>query len=649
MTARHLDPSIARILSAEPPAFALVHRPGVTGPGVVEVLCGRSTTHGSLAEVSASRDALGLTGPHREVLLLVPFRQAVERGFEVVDDGAELIAVEVDSHTSLSLADLLDELPDEEVSVEDGRFETDGDTYVRQVREVIDEEIGRGQGSNFVVKRSFTGQLVDYDLRKALTLFRRLVQVENGAYWTFLVHAGDTVLVGASPERHLSCRDGLAVMNPISGTYRYPPSGPDVDELVAFLNDRKETDELNMVVDEELKMMARVCDDGVRVTGPFLKEMAHLAHTEYYVQGRTSRSSIDLLRETLFAPTVVGSPLENAFRVIARRERAGRGYYSGCVALIGHDRNGRETLDSAILIRTAEIDRKGRIDIGVGATLLRHSDPASEVAETESKVAGLLGVLADGAGSGRPAAPPVPDRGLGMRSRVVSALVARNSRLASFWFTPDDERRSRLPRFDGYRALVLDAEDAFTSMLAYQLRSLGLDVEVRDVRDDSLLAEDPRDHDFVVLGPGPGDPRDVADPKMARLRQLLLRVRGAGVPLLAVCLGHQVLCAYLGLEVLRLDIPDQGAQREVELFGTKRRLGFYNTFVVTSPVDRLRVCGIDLEVDRDPATGHVRALRGPGLRSLQFHPESILTRSGVDLLADCVGGLVPVRQALEVR
>lgn len=651
MTARHLDPSIARILSEEPPAFALVHRPGMSGAGTVEVLCGRSTSHASLAEVSARRDALGPAGHRGEVLLLIPFRQAAERGFEVVDDGAELIAVEVESHTSLALADLLDELPDEDVRVEDGRFETDTDVYARQVRAVIDEEIGRGQGSNFVVRRSYTGRLVDYDLRKALTLFRRLVQVENGAYWTFLVHAGDTVLVGASPERHLSCRDGLAVMNPISGTYRYPPTGPDVDELVAFLNDRKETDELNMVVDEELKMMARVCDDGVRVTGPFLKEMAHLAHTEYYVQGRTSRSSVDLLRETLFAPTVVGSPLENAFRVIARRERTGRGYYSGCVALIGHDRTGRETLDSAILIRTAEIDGKGRIDIGVGATLLRHSDPTSEVAETESKVAGLLGVLADGVAPARSdEAPAGPDRGLAMRPRVVSALVARNSRLASFWFTPDDERRSRLPRFDGRRALVLDAEDAFTSMLAYQLRSLGLEVEVRDVRDDSLLAEDLRDHDLVVLGPGPGDPRDVADPKMARLRQLLLRVRGDGLPLLAVCLGHQVLCSCLGLDVLRLDIPDQGAQREVELFGSKRRLGFYNTFVVTSPVDRLRVCGTDLEVDRDPATGHVRALRGPGIRSVQFHPESILTRCGVDLLADCVGGLLPVRHGgLEVR
>ncbi|VFT54371.1 phenazine biosynthesis protein PhzE [Pseudomonas aeruginosa] len=52
-----------------------------------------------------------------------------------------------------------------------------------------------------------------------------------------------------------------------------------------FLDNRKEADELYMVVDEELKMMARICEDGGRVLGPYLKEMAHLAHTEYFIEG----------------------------------------------------------------------------------------------------------------------------------------------------------------------------------------------------------------------------------------------------------------------------------------------------------------------------------------------------------------------------
>ncbi|MDE9772178.1 chorismate-binding protein, partial [Pseudomonas aeruginosa] len=106
-------------------------------------------------------------------------------------------------------------------------------------------------------------------------------------------------------------------------------------EVMEFLDNRKEADELYMVVDEELKMMARICEDGGRVLGPYLKEMAHLAHTEYFIEGQTSRDVREVLRETLFAPTVTGSPLESACRVIRRYEPQGRGYYSGVAALIG--------------------------------------------------------------------------------------------------------------------------------------------------------------------------------------------------------------------------------------------------------------------------------------------------------------------------
>ncbi|NEE58664.1 phenazine-specific anthranilate synthase component I, partial [Streptomyces sp. SID8455] len=67
-------------------------------------------------------------------------------------------------------------------------------------------------------------------------------------YWTFVVHTGDRTFVGATPERHVSLTAGLAVMNPISGTYRYAASGPTLPAMMEFLADRKEIDELYMVV-----------------------------------------------------------------------------------------------------------------------------------------------------------------------------------------------------------------------------------------------------------------------------------------------------------------------------------------------------------------------------------------------------------------
>ncbi|MGY2063188.1 chorismate-binding protein, partial [Nocardia gipuzkoensis] len=168
------------------------------------------------------------------------------------------------------------------------------------------------------------------------------------------------------------------------------PEGPTVSGLLEFLADEKENDELFMVVDEELKMMSALCPAGGTVAGPYLKEMAHLAHTEYMLRGRTDLGVAEVLRETMFAPTVVGSPLESATHVIARYETAGRGYYSGVIAYIDRDAAGAVRMDSAILIRTAVVDAHGSVRIGVGSTLVRNSDPIGEMHETHAKAAGLL-------------------------------------------------------------------------------------------------------------------------------------------------------------------------------------------------------------------------------------------------------------------
>src|SRR3954464_11649979 len=193
-------------------------------------------------------------------------------------------------------------------------------------------------------------------------------------------------------------------MNPISGTFRMPKDGVSADDLradlEAFLQDEKETLELMMVVDEELKMMAALCPEGGRVIGPFLKPMSHLVHTEYMLEGHASADPRDLLRGSMFAATVLGSPVENACRGIQRYETSGRGYYGAVLAEFGRDEDGEPTLDAPILIRTADIARDGRLQVSVGATLVRDSVPESEVAETKAKVAGLLAALGAGPRAG---------------------------------------------------------------------------------------------------------------------------------------------------------------------------------------------------------------------------------------------------------
>ncbi|MFC5827057.1 anthranilate synthase family protein [Nonomuraea insulae] len=619
------------ILSPEPPAFALLHRPGAGREGTLDVLVGDVATVGTLGELPLS-DELGGEGP--ELLVLIPYRQIAERGFEARDDGAPLIAMSVTGHGSLSLPVALARIPDRRIQARNRSVDTPDDEYAGIVRTVIEEEIGRGEGANFVIKRSFLADITDYTPLSALTLFRRLVTRETGTYWTFIIHTGDRTFVGASPERHISLSDGTAVMNPISGTYRYPPSGPTVDALMSFLGDKKETDELYMVVDEELKMMARICDSGGRLTGPFLREMTRLAHTEYYIEGRTSRDVREILHETLFAPTVTGSPLENACRVIGRYEKEGRGYYSGVAALIGRDEAGGRTLDSSILIRTADIDTEGRVRIGVGATLVRHSDPGSEVEETAAKAAGLLEALC--------AEPPEQ---LAEHPDVRGALEERNEDISGFWRAEPAERTFWTPDLIGRRALVVDAEDTFTSMIAHQLRSLGLQVSVRRFDEAYELTE----HDLVVLGPGPGDPADLGHPKIAHLRDAAGRLLGSGIPFVAVCLSHQVLSGALGLPVRRRKVPNQGVQRVIDLFGRRARVGFYNTFAAHAEADEIEPAGLPgpVSVSRDQETGEVHALRGPGFTSMQFHAESVLTADGVGILRDALLTAIdrlPVRQ-----
>ncbi|MFD4263243.1 anthranilate synthase family protein [Streptomyces sp. NPDC058534] len=617
--------ALDRLLTDSRP-FALLRR---RAPGhdhdTVELLLGPVTEHDRLADLPD------------EGLALVPFRQIRERGFDVRDDGTPLLVLTPEERYDIPLADALDGLPAHDVRVEGGGFDVGDEEYGRIVGRVLDEEIGRGEGANFVIRRTYEGRIPGFGRADALALFRRLLAGERGAYWTFVVHTGERTLVGASPEVHVRMSGGTVVMNPISGTYRYPAEGPTLEHLLRFLADGKEIEELSMVVDEELKMMCTVGDMGGVVVGPRLKEMAHLAHTEYELRGRSSLDVREVLKETMFAATVTGSPVQNACRVIERyeplgRDGVGRGYYAGALALLGRDSAGAQTLDSPILIRTADIDADGRLRVPVGATLVRGSDPAGEVAETHAKAAGVLAAL--GVRPSRPRAEAGRPK-LADDPRVRAALDGRRASLAPFWLRMQEPSDA----LTGH-ALVVDGEDTFTAMLAHLLRSSGLAVSVRRY-DEPGLREAVLGHEGpVVLGPGPGDPSDPGDPKMRFLRALaseVIREHRHGV--LGVCLGHELIAAELGLDIVRKEVPYQGAQTEIDLFGRRETVGFYNSFTAhcdDGTAAELAAHGI--EVSR-AANGEVHALRSAGFASVQFHPESVLTLNGAAIVRELAGQL----------
>ncbi|MFJ6558876.1 anthranilate synthase family protein [Streptomyces sp. NPDC091412] len=613
---------LARLLH-DPRPFALLRRrtPG-HDQDLVEVLLGPVTARDHLADLPD------------EGLALVPFRQIRERGFDVRDDGTPLLVLTPEETGTVPLAEALAQLPAHQVRVEGGGFDVGDEEYAEIVGRVLREEIGAGEGANFVIRRTYEGEVPGFGRADALALFRRLLEGERGAYWTFVVHTGDRTLVGASPEVHVRMSGGTVVMNPISGTYRYPAEGPTPEHLLGFLADGKEIEELSMVVDEELKMMCTVGDMGGVVVGPRLKEMAHLAHTEYELRGRSSLDVREVLKETMFAATVTGSPVQNACRVIERHETGGRGYYAGALALLGRDSGGAQILDSPILIRTADIDARGRLRVPVGATLVRGSDPAGEVAETHAKAAGVLAAL--GVRPARPRAERSRPR-LADDPRVRAALDGRRAMLAPFWLRMQNgvsaaraqsEAGEGAPGLTGH-TLVVDGEDTFTAMLAHVLRSSGLTVTVRRYDEPGLRAAVLAHQGPVVLGPGPGDPCDPDDPKMRLLRALTAEVlTGHRHGVLGVCLGHELIAAELGLDIVRKEVPHQGAQTGIDLFGRAETVGFYNSYVARCDDEaHAELSAHGIEVSRS-ASGEVHALRSARFASVQFHPESVLTLNG---------------------
>jgi 2-amino-4-deoxychorismate synthase len=554
------------------------------------------------------------------VFSMVPFSQLRERGFDVHDGGEEILSLVTTEYREIELADVLPSGLEPEVrTLGAPSFEMGDAEFEANVARLIKEEICRGEGSNFLLSRKARVNIANFDWRVANAIFKRLARNEFGAYMTFCFYDGERFFVGSSPERHVTIRAGVVKMNPISGTL--PKSIlKQRSDLIEFLSDPKEINELFQVVDEELKMMSRICSAGGDVHGPYLKEMSTLIHTEYLLQGHTDGDYMDAFRDSMFAATMIGSPLENAARVIKKYERESRRYYSSALLITGLDEQGLEFLDSAITIRTMEVSADGQATIQSGASIVRDSVPERECREVKTKAAGLLRAIDT-------AEPTEPTLSKYRDALVDQILESRNKYLSRFWM--EKQHQSYVDaRLEGKSILIIDNEDEFTHMLKHVLTHLGLRARVVDHRAAVPLV---KDAELVLVGPGPGDPTDVNDPKMKIVHQIVQDLLDRKARFLAVCLGHQVLCHRLGLRVEPTDPPLQGVQKSIDLFGHREPVGFYNTFFARLPPAPL--AGFSMASEPD---GRVTALRAERFASFQFHVESVLTTNSVPLLRDAL-------------
>ena len=184
--------------------------------------------------------------------------------------------------------------------------------------------------------------------------------------------------------------------------------------------------------------------------------------------------------------------------------------------------------------------------------------------------------------------------------------------------------------------LLIDNYDSFAHNLARYLRRLGCEVrcERNDAIDVGTIASmEPR---LIVMSPGPCTP-DEAGCCLEVVRELSARF-----PMLGVCLGHQVIAQGFGGTVVRASEPIHGMSSRIEHDGAQEFHGVPNPFTagryhsLVASTEDLPEC---LNVTAKTAEGVIMGLRHATLPIFgwQFHPESILTECGYELLANLLG------------
>ncbi len=188
------------------------------------------------------------------------------------------------------------------------------------------------------------------------------------------------------------------------------------------------------------------------------------------------------------------------------------------------------------------------------------------------------------------------------------------------------------------RALVIDNYDSFTYNLVQYLGELGAEVDV--VRNDrasvdELLAREP---DRVIVSPGPCTPNEAGISL-----EVMRRFPQAGIPTLGVCLGHQALAQAFGGTVIRHE-PVHGKTGTIHHDGatiyrglsSPLTVGRYHSLIVA---DDLPDC-LAVSARGDGVVMGIRHRELPA-EGVQFHPESILTDEGIDLLRNFLQGSPP--------
>lgn len=560
-----------------------------------------------------------------DIIFLIPFCSIRERWF--MAHGQEpILAIQVSRITHLTRDQV-----DATLSIKEIIFDTpitplqDDEAFAKKVQEIKNREIDGGNICQMVLSRPYIGKIRDFSHADVESAFRNALQ-QRGQYMTVLIHDGEgNSFVSLTPEQHLEVTDTTVTMNPIAGTLKKWETleGFKIN-LLNFLEDAKEKNELFQVLDEELKMMESICEDGGRIEWPFLKQNGAVIHTEYRLIGKRNPliQPLDALRETLHAPTLVGWPIESAARLIERYEDRSRKYYGGEIGILTADGH----LDTAIMIRAAHFESDGTVTIQAGAGITKKSDPINEAREVALKTRGMQIALTGGSQI------PPDVQSIFNEPEIISKLRERNQRLSKFHFLEQSDQES-CEELRWKTATIIDNEDNFTRMIGRMMTTMWMQVTIVKTADFNTETDD---SDIVVIWPGPGDINDMSDIKMRTLAKHTEELIEQKRNLLGICLGHQSIARKMWHSVQRMLESKQWQSWFVQINYTSERVGFYNSFV---PIFHKNSGYMDAGNNHYP----LEVIQKNNISGFQFHPESVMSQNWYKILRDELVRIISAR------
>ncbi len=186
------------------------------------------------------------------------------------------------------------------------------------------------------------------------------------------------------------------------------------------------------------------------------------------------------------------------------------------------------------------------------------------------------------------------------------------------------------------KILVLDNYDSFTYNLVYILRELGHRPDV--VRNDKMTVEDAAGYDKILLSPGPGIPDE------AGILKPLIAEYSPTKSIMGVCLGHQAIGEVFGAKLENLGDVLHGVSHSAHVLDRGEPL--FNNLPDELTVGRYHSWSVvrdsipdDLMITAEDENGRIMGLRHAryDVRGVQFHPESVLTVGGVQMMKNWLG------------